>query len=376
MEAHDVSRVEQLVDRIYDAALAADPWKSIIPEVEQALRGRVGIFRRRPDSVSVVSACNGSGPDEIAQYEDHFWDQDRAMEMLASDPTARIVRDTSLIEDQERRKAGFYNDYLRRMGASRGLYASIMRTEDEVLVISAQRPKEAGDYTEAECRLVEELLPHLRRSVHLRQKISEREGEAGTLIENLERASLGVMLVDANARLCFANKAAEAHLTQGTLRIDGQRIAAGTEELTSRLTRAIAKAAAPHHGKADQFPLQNGRPAIAPRMPQVLVTPVPARHSEIGSGDPLAMLVLYEQGVVIEDRGSIRAYDLTPAETRLLNALVNGERLRGYAERTGVSVATVKTHLSNLFSKTGEQRQADLVRKALSDPVLNRALYL
>ncbi len=60
-----------------------------------------------------------------------------------------------------------------------------------------------------------------------------------------------------------------------------------------------------------------------------------------------------------------RAYNLTPAEARLLSALVSGERMSEYAQRRGISVTTAKSHLRALFDKTGERRQADLIRRAL-----------
>ena len=64
------------------------------------------------------------------------------------------------------------------------------------------------------------------------------------------------------------------------------------------------------------------------------------------------------------------AYGLTKAEARLLRALMGGMRLADYAAEAGVSGSTVKTHLKNLFDKTGERRQSDLIRRALSNPLL------
>ncbi len=68
-----------------------------------------------------------------------------------------------------------------------------------------------------------------------------------------------------------------------------------------------------------------------------------------------------------------QSFGLTPAEARLLGALIAGERLPDYARRHGVSPTTARTHLRSLFDKTGERRQSDLIRRALSDPVLRIA---
>ena len=54
-------------------------------------------------------------------------------------------------------------------------------------------------------------------------------------------------------------------------------------------------------------------------------------------------------------------YDVTPAEARVLELIVEGRKPREIAETLGVSINTVRTHLARLFHKTGTSRQAELV---------------
>ena len=62
-------------------------------------------------------------------------------------------------------------------------------------------------------------------------------------------------------------------------------------------------------------------------------------------------------------------YGLTQAEARLTCGLLKGERLEDYAERSGISMNTARTHLKSVFAKTDTNRQAELVR------LLSRALH-
>jgi DNA-binding CsgD family transcriptional regulator len=58
-------------------------------------------------------------------------------------------------------------------------------------------------------------------------------------------------------------------------------------------------------------------------------------------------------------------FGLTPSEMRVLaTVLEQGGGVRELAERLGISLATVKTHLNHIFAKTGTRRQADLLRLA------------
>ncbi len=61
-----------------------------------------------------------------------------------------------------------------------------------------------------------------------------------------------------------------------------------------------------------------------------------------------------------------RACRLTPAETRLLAALLAGRRLSEYADGAGITVGTARIHLKNVLGKTGFHRQIDLVRSVVS----------
>jgi DNA-binding CsgD family transcriptional regulator len=67
-----------------------------------------------------------------------------------------------------------------------------------------------------------------------------------------------------------------------------------------------------------------------------------------------------------------KEFKLTPAELRVLFAVVEIGGVREVAEVLGISAETVRTHMRHLFDKTGVARQADLVKlvAAFSNPVL------
>jgi len=60
-----------------------------------------------------------------------------------------------------------------------------------------------------------------------------------------------------------------------------------------------------------------------------------------------------------------KRYSLTASETRVLEAVLRVNGVRAVAEELGLSQATVKTHLHNLFRKTGTRRQSDLVKRVV-----------
>jgi DNA-binding CsgD family transcriptional regulator len=59
-------------------------------------------------------------------------------------------------------------------------------------------------------------------------------------------------------------------------------------------------------------------------------------------------------------------YELTTAERRVLSAVLDTGGVRGVAIALGVAEATIKTHLQNIFGKTGVRRQIDLVKLVIA----------
>ncbi len=57
-------------------------------------------------------------------------------------------------------------------------------------------------------------------------------------------------------------------------------------------------------------------------------------------------------------------FSLTPAETRLVEHLLAGRNLKESAGALGVAMTTAKSHLENIFQKTGVRRQGELMRLA------------
>jgi DNA-binding CsgD family transcriptional regulator len=63
-----------------------------------------------------------------------------------------------------------------------------------------------------------------------------------------------------------------------------------------------------------------------------------------------------------------RQFQLTPSEVRVLDAVLKVSGVSEIADALGVSESTVKTHLQNIFGKTGVRRQADLIKLVAAHP--------
>lgn len=129
---------------------------------------------------------------------------------------------------------------------------------------------------------------------------------------------------------------------------------------------AIARAARRSGGQATQLALEVTEDEVL----RLSVSPARAEAQNL-AGAPLALILIADADTAPDAGRLSQEYGLTPSEISLFHALVEGERLADYAEHMGVKLTTTaKTHLGSIFAKTGVRRQAELVRRALTDPAL------
>ncbi len=211
------------------------------------------------------------------------------------------------------------------------------------------------------------LAPHLRRAVQISRLLDMTTNAAATFEGALALMSGGAILVDAEMSIVYANPAAQAMLGQGDpIRIAAGRIELRAELVPGQLEAAVQAAAAPETHLAHQG---LGIPARKLDGTPMVLHVLPLQRRSPRSGAPWKSVA----AVFIADTGGQAAvpidalailFGLTPMETRVLELTVAGRSSLAVAEALGVAPSTIKTHMLNLFAKTGRHRREDLIKLA------------
>lgn len=229
------------------------------------------------------------------------------------------------------------------------------------------RPYSRGDFEETEIKLFAALVPHFQRAVQLQVRLAGLDAPSIGSAEILNRLLQGVLLVDARAQVIFANRAAETLLRSGGgLSLGRDGLYADIPHETRRLRQMITDSAKPRdeHGSAGgRFRVSRGDRAPL----TVLVAPHCSRFGWIDILRPTAILFITdpEQAAIVGNGWLREDFGLTPAEAGFAVEISKGDGLQATANRLGVSLTTVRTHLAHVFDKTGTRRQAELVRLIL-----------
>ena len=235
------------------------------------------------------------------------------------------------------------------------------------------RYRPSGPRSETGEVVLGELAGHVLRALRLHRALvgGQVRGHATALV--LDSLPFAVILVNMMGRVLQANRLGEEILGIGDgLARDASGLRAGNVADTERLHHVIAQVAGSvvDSGTSPVGVLRLERPSMAPPW-LVVVAPVHARRradtvteiaalfvAEAMSGDPTGL----------PPEAVARLFALTPAEARLLVALVDGLTLDQAAERFALSKNTLRNQLNQIFRKTETNKQSELVRMILSSP--------
>jgi DNA-binding CsgD family transcriptional regulator len=203
--------------------------------------------------------------------------------------------------------------------------------------------------------------------VQLQLRLAGLEGPVEGSAAILNQLPQGVLLVDAQSGVLFANPAGEklfrarAGLFFGP---DGLRAESAGE--TRRLRKTIVDCAEP----SGEIGGKGGRLRISREDRSPLIVLVIPQRSRLGWIDvvrPRAVLFITEpeQTTAAQGQNLREDFGLTPAEAALTLEILKADGLKAAANRLGVSLATAHTQLAHVFDKTGTRRQAELVRLIL-----------
>jgi DNA-binding CsgD family transcriptional regulator len=188
---------------------------------------------------------------------------------------------------------------------------------------------------------------------------------AAALADTLDELAAGVLVVDGTAGILHANAAGQAMLSDGDLlqATANGKLSCGalTSALRDVLTAANGGAAFPaSRGAAIGLLTRDGQRFVATVIP--LSRNAGRKRDKSHSAVAAVFVRKAEIDLTMPLEAVARLYKLTPAETRVLSAIVTGGGVPEVVCLLGISESTVKTHLRHLFQKTGTVRQSDLIK--------------
>jgi DNA-binding CsgD family transcriptional regulator len=364
--SYQAEQLSHFIGEIYDAAIDASQWSAVLGKAAKFIGGpSAALFSK--------DAAKGAGNIYYECGTDPYYRQLYFEKYVKLDPAttghffAEVEQPISIIDlmaYDEFLETRFYREWVRPQGYVDLAAAVLDKSLTSVAMFGVFRHARDGVVNEETRRRMRLIVPHIRRAVLVTRLIDLRSSEAATFADTLDGLSAGLCLVDADGRVVHANIAGRALLDTVELMLEsGARLATRDGKIDNSLRELFSgDAAIGTQGIALPLKAQDGTRYVA----HVLPLTSGARSLAGTTYSATAAWFIRKSEIEVPSSAEViaRAYKLTPTELRVLLAIVEVGGVPEVAAALGVAETTVKTHLGNVFGKTGAGRQADLVKIA------------
>ncbi|HKR31052.1 MAG TPA: helix-turn-helix transcriptional regulator [Terriglobales bacterium] len=357
----------ELIDKLYAAAVEPGLWKDFLSAFTRAAgsTGATFVFHHA-NTLAGFSAQVGYSEDFLRGAQEYWSNRD--IYYLSAKPRLHsgwVGQSEQYVPEKVLLASDFYNDFAKQEDIFYNCGAVVEYSESRSIILTTHRARRAGPFDENHVELLRQLSPHLQRAVGIHGQMTGLRNMLQSLECAVDRASRGIVFVDAKRKVLFANARARDLFAShnGVWLEHGTIVACGLRQ-NEKLQRAIDRSAQTGTGKATHsgVVLRIDRNNAAHPL-VITVTPFPNRAGVTPQGTCAALFItdLEANG---DDPGFLleTVYGLTPAEKRLASILSSGCTLEQTAEQMQIQRSTAVSHLKSIFSKTNTNRQSELLR--------------
>jgi hypothetical protein len=206
------------IDLIYEAVLDDRLWSTALTRLADVLEtAHIGFCAMDRRAKSFDSIVPRTDPDWDARYKQYWAFHNPLWTLSTARPTNKVYFLDDLMPREEFAATPVHNEWWRPAGFGLGNMAANLHVSDEAsaLIFVANAPGK-DEITGEQAQIFNSALQHIDRAVRIHRELRIRDLDLNTAPDRLERAGLGVMLVDGTAKVLFANERASALLGAGS----------------------------------------------------------------------------------------------------------------------------------------------------------------
>ena len=344
-----------LIEDIYEAGVFPEKWQIVLDRLAEIAEAKgTLLFAASPGEPRWL--CSPSIYEVMHTWTHSRWFLDNPRgRYLVPIREPRFLTDFDALTAEQVEASDFYTDLLRPHGIGWCVGTTIRSPSGDALVFSVEKAHEKGPVPREVAETLDSLRPHLARAALLSGRLGLERAKA--TVTTLEMIGLPAAALNQTGRVVHANASFFSYAPR--LQVGANDILKFANQHAQKLlTEALSSPVRHRMGKS--IPIAGTK-----REPPFVAHVLPL----FGGGFDLftgAMSVLYITPVIPNSGPApelLQAlFDLTPAESRVTQLILEGKSVDLIATATGNSHNTIRTHLKSVFLKTGVQRQTELVR--------------
>jgi DNA-binding CsgD family transcriptional regulator len=371
-EAEELSHV---IGDVYDASLDPALWPNAIESI-CGFVGAASASLHSQDSVSRATDAlfwwgrEASAPHYFKIYLEKYGKINPIFPGVIFFDLELPIAIPDVISCEEFVQTRFFREWLAPQSLMDGLFTNLEKGATGCALFTAMRDAGQGQVDEHMRRRFELITPHIRRAMLIGKVIDLHRVEAAALADSLDQLASGMFIVDSTGRIIHANASAHRLIAEAdVLRAANGRLATFDPHSSQNLLDVFAAAqagdaAVGRQGIAMALTGRTGERYVAHVLP---LTAGARRKAGVTYAATAAVFVRKAALDLPSPPEAVAGqFKLTPAEVRVLFAVVEIGGVPEVAPVLGISEQTVKTHLHRIYEKTATRRQADLVKLVAS----------
>jgi DNA-binding CsgD family transcriptional regulator len=348
---------------IYDAAIDPTRWQRALENTCAFVGGSSAVLFWHDAATERSEALHlfNEDPHYTKLYFEKYLTMNPVFPAATFMKAGEVHTTNDIVPQEELVKTRFYKEWVEPQGIVDAIAVNLEKGIMRASLLNIRMHTTDGVADEEALRRTRLLVPHYQRAVAIGRLFDQSKAAEAALAETLDHFETAVFLVASNGRIMFANGPARTMIEDGSLLRQQEDTLVAVVPESNRVLKDIL-AAAEKDAASVAIPLSSSPQDrwFANVLP--LTSGTRRRTAEMYS----AAAAVFVRKTPTENPAPLEAlakqYRLTASEVRILDAVVKVGSVKAMAEMLGISQATVKTHLQNVFRKTDTSRQSDLVR--------------
>jgi PAS domain-containing protein len=372
----------RLIGDIYDAAMSPNLWQGLMARLTEHWQCEYASLlisdELNPDYLIVHS--HGVSPEQLSYYQaGQFTEFEKRLAQGYLDsglPIGQAAANHKAfggIENFISTAGPLYTDFFEKLGMKYQVGSVLEKTDYRHSIISLHDGRKRQQFTDVEVAAISRLTGHMHRAIQIHRQFSYVKESNAALYQLLNKMVAGVLLLDYQGRVRFANPNAENLMREhDALAVSrNHHLETTEEEKESSLQRAINSAIKSGLREKQEFSLMAGgvislKGSKKDTMLILTITPLSEMtgYKDLSSDgiaasifitDPLARRSLSRR--ILE-----QTYQLTRRETDACESFLNTGTLTNVADELGLTIDSTRYYFKSIYDKTQQHSQAELMR--------------
>lgn len=361
----------QIIGMIYEAALNPVLWQDVLTGIVNFTGSTTAIFTATDQlspNYDFVFTHNIPSESMLAYQDEHvkvldmrlhapYWMEkglgDTVLNTFASYASMPVESDEFI----------FYEKCAKPTNVSHVAAVLLERSAYSWAVFAVHRAPHLEEYTEQEEKILKRLGVHLRRALQIYRQMTILQEDKKNIYQVLDHFKIGVMLINQDYRLCYANSIVKKVFEKlSLLELDKNNSLKTLKKFQEKLNQLIRSALFENTDSNDEA---GGVLALYDENNSSLmlsILPFSETDSQQSQKKAIIFVTQTNQPQHLAKDYLTQKYKLAKRELDVCNLFLNGLGLEQIAEHMDITYGSIRVYIKNIFAKTGCTSQTELMQ--------------